>query len=49
MDCTILVKRKSKIEAIEESPIEQVSKYSIPYFLARVVASALVTVFLVVE
>lgn len=49
MDCTILVKRKSKIEAIEESPMEQVSKYSIPYFLAREVASALETVFLLVE
>ncbi len=24
MDCTILVKRLSKIDAIEESPIEQV-------------------------
>lgn len=49
MDCTILVKRQSKMVAIEESPMEQVSKYSIPYFLARLVASALETVFLLVE
>ena len=33
---------------IDESPIEQVSKYSIPYFLAIATASALGTAFLVV-
>jgi hypothetical protein len=31
---------------IEESPIEQASKYYIPYFLARLMASFLGTVFL---
>ena len=48
MDTVIVVNRWSKIGVIEESPMEQVSKYSIPCFLAKATASALGTVFLVV-
>ena len=44
----MVVNKWSKIGVMEESPIEQVSKYSIPYFLANATASALGTVFLVV-
>jgi hypothetical protein len=45
---TMLEKTKSKMGAIEVSPIEHASKYSIPYFLASPIASDLETEFLFV-
>ena len=39
------LKRWSNTYTILASPTEQVSKYSIPYFLARLMASTLVTGF----
>ena len=46
IETVMVVNRWSKRGVMEESPIEQVSKYSMPYFFAKLIASAFCTVFL---
>ena len=48
IETVMVVNKWSKIGVMEESPMEHVSKYSMPCFLAKATASALGTVFLVV-